>query len=697
MKFFIGPMSKNVTDTIIEYVNEYNTDIVFIPSRRQIENTGGYVNNWTTKDFCNYVNMKSSKKICIQRDHAGPGQGYLDDDGYDSLKEDCLYMDIIHIDPWKKYSAYEDGLKWTIQMLEFCYEINNNLQFEIGTEETIRPFSVEELENFLIDIQNAVGKEVLKQIKYVVVQCGTRLETKENTGKFSSEKLGKMLNIVNKYGFEAKEHNGDWVSMDIIQQKEQCGLSNINIAPEFGEIETSVLLEKVKPGTEDFEEFFSICHKSMKWVKWVSPSFNPYAEKELLIRICGHYIFSNPDFIKIKSKYINIDSEIKQAIKNKLHILNKIYYERTECIMCKGNTFETYFDKNYEAPLSFSLYEKKKPSYFMPFNIVACPICKTIQTKYLGNPAIIYAVNHIDSFGSVKKQMHELFSNFVLENTDITGIIEVGASTDALARCIHEGRTIPYTIIDPDFRGDIKNIRVIPKLLEQISVSDISGNTVLMSNLFEHLYYPTYIIQKLYNENIKYIYLNNPDLEGGCKSNTYIILNTEHIYYIENEFLYSLFDKYGFELVKKENYNTHSIFMKFQRKSEVDESRLIVNKTSYTDTKLYFSEMVNKIERLNTRFLNNPERKYYMWPAATYNIVLFVNGLNYKKLTGVLDNSPNKIGKKLYGYDIECFDFKKILESEDETVTIILGGSSDYRNELGLLSGKVEVLFLDDI
>jgi hypothetical protein len=33
----------------------------------------------------------------------------------------------------------------------------------------------------------------------------------------------------------------------------------------------------------------------------------------------------------------------------------------------------------------------------MPFNVVLCNECRTVQTKYLGNPNIIYASNHNES------------------------------------------------------------------------------------------------------------------------------------------------------------------------------------------------------------------------------------------------------------------------------------------------------------
>ena len=58
IKFFIGPMSTNVVDAVIEVNNDNNLKIGFIPSRRQVECNGGYVNNWATKSFSKYVKSK---------------------------------------------------------------------------------------------------------------------------------------------------------------------------------------------------------------------------------------------------------------------------------------------------------------------------------------------------------------------------------------------------------------------------------------------------------------------------------------------------------------------------------------------------------------------------------------------------------------------------------------------------------------
>jgi len=308
-KYYIGPMSKNIVDAIIEFSNESNHLIGLIPSRRQVEWNGGYVNNWTTKEFSKYSNI-----LVLKRDHSGPGQGYLDDDGYISLKEDCKYFNLIHIDPWKKYPKYADGLKWSIDMIKFCYKENPNIEFEIGTEEAIRKFEPKELNQLVIDMYNSLPSKIFKQIKYLVIQSGTSLKETTNTGEYDKGRLLSMVNVAKHWGLISKEHNGDYIPSDLIKEKMSLGLDSINIAPEFGLIETQTYLDN----NININKFWEICYKSKRWEKWVNPDFDPFIQKEDLIKICGHYVLSNSEFLKIKP---NIDFQIKTNIKEKLYEL----------------------------------------------------------------------------------------------------------------------------------------------------------------------------------------------------------------------------------------------------------------------------------------------------------------------------------------------------------------------------------------
>ena len=314
-KYFIGPMSKNIVDAIVEFCEETNHKIGLIPSRRQVEWNGGYVNNWTTEEFSKYSNLIK------QRDHSGPGQGTYEDNGYESLKHDCQYLDLIHIDPWKKHPSFTSGLQETIRMIKFCYELNPSIQYEVGTEEAIRRFEPYELADLMHQLQHQLLPEVYKQIKYLVIQSGTSLKGTDQTGTYDATRLKEMINICKQFNILSKEHNGDYIPVSTIKEKFNLGLDAINIAPEFGVIETQTYLDNI---VDDklFDRFWQICYDSRKWEKWVNPGFDPYLNKKELVKICGHYVLSYPEFINdIKSNFPNIDEQIKTNVKNKLNQL----------------------------------------------------------------------------------------------------------------------------------------------------------------------------------------------------------------------------------------------------------------------------------------------------------------------------------------------------------------------------------------
>lgn len=312
IKFFIGPMSKNIVDSLIDFSEKENKRIGIVASRRQIEYDGGYVNNWNTKQFSNYIKNKTDK-IILERDHGGIGQGKQYDNGVMSFYEDTKYFDIIHIDPWKNYQDFNKGLIETIDMLKFLNKINKKCLFEIGTEEAIRSFTNNELEEMISTIYKNVNKQLFDNIIYVVIQSGTKILGTENIGKFNLNRLIEQCEICKKYDKLSKEHNGDYLNDNDIKIRFQNGLDTLNIAPEFGFIESSIIYENVDE--EIKEQLFNICLKSNKWVKWVDKDFNPYENKEKIIKLTGHYIFSDLEFKKLE---IDLDELIKTNIYNKI-------------------------------------------------------------------------------------------------------------------------------------------------------------------------------------------------------------------------------------------------------------------------------------------------------------------------------------------------------------------------------------------
>ena len=319
-KYYIGPMSKNVVDCVIDH----KYPIGFIPSRRQVDFCGGYVSGWDTKSFSEYVRERNSS-VLLCRDHGGENQGQEMDDGNESFSNDCDNFDLIHIDPFRVSGSILDAAEKTKSIIENLWTKNPNMMYEVGTEEAIYKYQPEELKWFLEYLKMGLTEEQFNQIKYAVVQSGTRLDlsTRTNTGNFNNRRLKSFIRVVKKYGLLSKEHNGDYLidSFDV-EMRFESGLDAINIAPEFGQIESEYYLEECRKDKEIFERLYELCYNSGKWKKWVKDVKR--VSKSQLIMTCCHYILNNQEFINsIKSHFPDSDSIIKKRINSQLKLLNE--------------------------------------------------------------------------------------------------------------------------------------------------------------------------------------------------------------------------------------------------------------------------------------------------------------------------------------------------------------------------------------
>ncbi len=363
----VGPMSKNCVDATIEIANEKDIPLILIASRRQIDSEefgGGYVNNWNTYTYAKYVRDKDKKNnIILARDHGGPWQSEIEKNKNLNLKEamasakDSFKSDIdagfqmLHIDPsidiHKKLTTSE-VINRVFELYEFCYSYakkkNKEIIFEIGTEEqTGSSNSQEEVEHTLSKIIKFCDKNNFPKPTFIVVQTGTRVMETRNIGIFdypiriknqipAEIQIPKILEICNKYNIFIKEHNADYLSDEGLTWHPKLGIHAVNIAPEFGVIETKALLSifedhNMKKLSNDFiEESYS----SKKWQKWLLKNSKlSKIEKSI---IAGHYVFSSSKVLEIKEeakrylqkKGIDLDDKLKNVVKKKIiKILNQ--------------------------------------------------------------------------------------------------------------------------------------------------------------------------------------------------------------------------------------------------------------------------------------------------------------------------------------------------------------------------------------
>lgn len=354
----VGPMSLNCVDMVIEIANEYSIPLMLIASRRQVDSErmqGGYVNNWTTENFAHYVKSKDKKNMVIlSRDHGGPWQNNLEIEksfdlkkAMDSSKDSYLTdiksgFQILHIDPSiDPFNSLNTDIiiERVFELYEYCVEhsIKNNkdIIYEIGTEEQSGSTNTpDELEYTIEKINNFCDKKKIIRPSFVVIQSGTKVAEMRNIGSFDSDlrvrneiaaeiQVPRMIEICNKNNIWMKAHNTDYVSNEALQSHPKLGIHAVNIAPEFGVIETKSILQVLKENNliKLRDKFLEISYESKKWEKWMikNSSASNY-EKSI---IAGHYVFSleacKEVFLEarrdLENKNISFDSYVRSSIK----------------------------------------------------------------------------------------------------------------------------------------------------------------------------------------------------------------------------------------------------------------------------------------------------------------------------------------------------------------------------------------------
>lgn len=357
----VGPMSVNCVDAAIELANEHEVPLLLIASRRQIDSEqfgGGYVNNWTTRQFADYVMDRDKKgKILLARDHGGPWQSTVEkeaglglrramESAKSSYRADLeAGFQILHIDPSVDIHGtpeVDEVLERVFELYEYCWDqaqqLRQEVVFEVGTEEQSGSTnSQEELDYTLNAISHFCKRNHLPKPSFVVIQAGTRVMEKRNVGSFDSPvrvaneipaeiQLPKMIEICNRYGIFMKEHNTDYLSNEALQWHPRLGIHAANVAPEFGVAETLALLNVLEKNSLEplAERFIDISLKSKKWDKWMLD--NTQASDRDRAIIAGHYVFAAPACqelkreaqASLKANGIDLDGHLKTQVKQSI-------------------------------------------------------------------------------------------------------------------------------------------------------------------------------------------------------------------------------------------------------------------------------------------------------------------------------------------------------------------------------------------
>ncbi|MEU5695792.1 tagatose-6-phosphate kinase [Actinosynnema sp. NPDC020468] len=367
----IGPMSRNAVDAAIALAYDSGERIMLIPSRRQVESTelgGGYVEGWSTETFAEYVRTRDPEhRIWLCRDHGGPWQhpaeragGYTEEQAMAaslaSFRADIeAGFDLLHIDTCMDLDGtapIDRAIDRLIRLYGECHELalasGRSVRFEVGFEDqgtdTNDPV---EFRAQVTEVRDRLRADGLPTPTFVVAQTGTKVVETGNSGALltAPSAVGHVVELLAdtcaEVGSALKAHNMDYLDTESVRRLTARGVAAINVAPEFGVVETRALLDLLDRLGLAIEkaEFLRLAHDSGAWRKWLRPGTTTTDAQRAVI--AGHYVYGTPAFLDLKvavattarHRGVDLDAVLRDAV----YQSQRHYLRATAPLVAAGN------------------------------------------------------------------------------------------------------------------------------------------------------------------------------------------------------------------------------------------------------------------------------------------------------------------------------------------------------------------------
>ena len=355
--------------------------------------------------------------------------------------------------------------------------------------------------------------------------------------------------------------------------------------------------------------------------------------------------------------------------------MNKII--RKESVITKLDNLEhLYTFKNF--PVFFGCTsEPKENDITADMKWEIDPLNGIIQLTELIPLDILYMEQHVDATGQTWNDYNNDFSEYVIKNK--TGnILEIGGGSGKIANIIlSKDNNINFTAVEPNPLFEEKNnLKIIKSFFSKDLKNQIDNNqTVIFSQVYEHVYNP----EEFLNEIGEFLPIGGklifayPNLEYYFKNKFTNAINFEHTMLMTDYYVDYFLKKTGFNILEKIEYKNHSHFYTVEKTDKKEDitlnNRYEYYKQMFNDYIIYHKNLVNQINKQIEEINSN----VFLFGGHIFSQYLISFGLDTSRITNILDNSPLKQEKRLYGTDLIVRN-PKILAEYSNPVVILKAG-----------------------
>jgi 2-polyprenyl-3-methyl-5-hydroxy-6-metoxy-1,4-benzoquinol methylase len=305
-----------------------------------------------------------------------------------------------------------------------------------------------------------------------------------------------------------------------------------------------------------------------------------------------------------------------------------------------------------------------------------------IQLDKLVPLEILYKEQHVDGTGPTWAKYYEDFAKYLMSQKP-KSVLEIGGGAGKLAQiCLDRSKKLTWMIVEPNpiiKRTD--RLKVVDGFFETANVLSTNYDCISFSQLLEHIYDPMSFLEsisKSMNNDSKFVFAY-PNLEYWLSHKFTNALNFEHTMFLTDTLLDWMIKMAGMKIVNKSFYKNHSVFYSVVKSTNF--IKIGTPPKKYAKYKKYFEEYVDYHKKTVLSF-NRQMKKYdsvYLFGAHIFSQYLINFGLDMKRILGILDNSPLKQGRRLYGTDY-IIESPEILRGKKDCAVILKVGI--YRDEI---------------
>ncbi len=463
-------------------------------------------------------------------------------------------------------------------------------------------------------------------------------------------------------------------------------------------------------GVKDWKEFWKVLEKNKESFMKIGESAGLRLMIETGIPMKGiefsWFDTGNlDDLIKTEKvlKELNNKKEIKENNKiQEKKSIEKYIKKRTKCPLCLSTNISEGIEPhiNLKFPvLPVCVNQPLEKDDVAPFTICICEKCGLIMLQDVVEPEILYKIFHSDGIGKVWESHYSNFADLIKKHLPKGKLLEIGAGQGKLIIKLLERYDSGIEVVDPLYQGPKENVKVHESILNQDTVSNFSNDfdAVISSHTLEHFLEFNDYFKSAWKvlKDKGLLFTSIPNQESNFAKGYGNQLNFEHPSICTNAHWIYLHYLNGFKIKEIYFFNDHSVQFVAEKTTEPQDFTVDVKELSRKLLDQYWSNIKDRMQKIKQ--FAKPNKENWIFGASNFTQPLFVYGLSEDYFKGVLDNSPLKHNKRLYGTNLICRKPEEIVTNENNDLRVFLNigqYNSEVYQQLIKINSNIEIIFL---